>query len=95
MAETIPGDPQRGVALAGVAGRLGVIDPAGAAALINQAVAVAGTIPDLFQRSQALAGIVQRLAAADVSDPALIDQAITVAETITNGGTVAGRWPVR
>ena len=55
MAGTIPDDEQRSEALAAIAEWLAVIDPAQAAALIDQALAVAETIPDDWQRRQALA----------------------------------------
>ena len=53
---------------------------------------MAGTIPGDPQRGEALAGIAGRLAAAaDPRDPALIDQAIAVAETTPVRS--AARWP--
>ena len=43
---------------------------------------MAQTIPDDQERSQALAGIAERLAGVDPADPALIERALAVAETI-------------
>ena len=52
----------RSRALAGIAVRAGRCRPAWAAALIEQALAVAEAIPDGRERSRALAGIAERLA---------------------------------
>ena len=53
---------------------------------------MADTIPD-WHRGEALAAIAERLAAADPPNPALIDQARAVADTIPDWRTAAGRWP--
>jgi hypothetical protein len=52
------------------------------AALIERALALAGTFPDDRERSWALEDIAEELADADPVDPALIDEALAVAETI-------------
>ena len=79
VAETIPGDWVHGRALAGIAERLAVIDPARTATLIRQARTIAETSPN---DSYVLSTIVERLAAADPPNPVLIDQAIAVARAI-------------
>ena len=56
--------------------------PRSDAALIERALALAGTFPDDRERSWAVEDIAEELADADPVDPALIDQALAVAETI-------------
>lgn len=65
FAGTIPDRGHRSVALVAIARLLAAADPGRAAALIDQALAVADTIPDCGQRSEALEAIAQLLAAAD------------------------------
>ena len=72
---------RRGEALAVIADRLPAIDPARAATLINQALAIAETIPRI-SRGKAQVAIAGRLAAIASSNPAMLDQALTVARTI-------------
>ena len=80
---------QRRRALAGIAVRLAAGDPPNPA-LIDQALAVAGTIPADEQRSEALAGIARQLAVVDPARAAaLIDEALAVAGTIPYDGSHA------
>ena len=71
-----------------------IADRPDARILFERAVALTETIPDDRERGEALADLAGRLAAADPSDPALIDQAITVAGTIPATRSAARRWPV-
>ena len=90
VAGTIPGDRDRSEALAGIAGRLAVIDPDRAAALIDQAAALAGTV----HGGWALAGVAVRLAGAASGDLALIDRALAVVPLSPTTGSAARRWPM-
>jgi hypothetical protein len=83
VTETIPNALGRGLALAAIAEQLADTDPAQAEALTGRAMAAVEATPE---RDLALAGIAERLAAAAPADPAVIDLALTVAETIPNGG---------
>jgi NB-ARC domain-containing protein len=88
IAQTIPTDWQRSVALAAIAEQLAATDPA----LIDQALAVAGTIPDAERHAEAQAAIAERLA---ITDPAraaaLMNQARTQAGTARGLAAVAER----
>jgi NB-ARC domain/Trypsin-like peptidase domain len=96
VAVTIP-DDERGETLADIAGELAGADPP-VPALIDRALAVAGTIPEKWRRSGVLAGIAGRLAVIDPARAAaLIDQAVAVAGTVPadeRGTALAGiaKW---
>ena len=85
LGQTIP-RYQRGGTPAAIAGRLAVIDPAQAAALVHQVVAATGAIPNHADHGKALAAAAELLAAIDPAQAAaLIDQARAVADAIPDG----------